>query len=85
MKTGWFGKALAGAALVALAAGPARGAPPFDSFAVPAGSAPHDVAPSPDHANVRQMAGRPGEVWLSESGTDHLLRYRSCPAQAGGE
>lgn len=28
------------------------------------------------HANVRQMMGRPGEVWLSESGTDHLLRYR---------
>lgn len=29
------------------------------------------------HANVRQMMGRPGEVWLAESGTDHLLRYRS--------
>lgn len=28
------------------------------------------------HANVRQMMGRPGEVRLSESGTDHLLRYR---------
>jgi virginiamycin B lyase len=27
-------------------------------------------------ANVRQMMGRPGEVWLAESGTDHLLRYR---------
>jgi virginiamycin B lyase len=33
-----------------------------------------------DHANVRQMMGRPGEVWLSESGTDHLLRYRSGAA-----
>jgi virginiamycin B lyase len=34
------------------------------------------VLPRP-HANVRQMMGRPGEVWLAESGTDHLLRYRS--------
>ena len=32
------------------------------------------------HANVRQIMGRPGEVWLSESGTDHLLRYRSGAA-----
>lgn len=37
----------------------------FDVFALPR-----------THANVRQMAGRPGEVWLSESGTDYLLRYR---------
>jgi virginiamycin B lyase len=36
------------------------------------------------HANVRQMAGRPGEVWLSESGTDHLLRYRSGKTGARG-
>ncbi len=35
-------------------------------------------------ANVRQMMGRPGEVWLSASGTDHLLRYRSRAAEAGG-
>ncbi|AIO68919.1 membrane protein [Burkholderia oklahomensis] len=35
------------------------------------------------HANVRQMMGRHGEVWLSESGTDHLLRYRSRAADAG--
>lgn len=34
------------------------------------------------HANIRQMMGRPGEVWLSESGTDHLLRYRSGAANA---
>lgn len=34
-------------------------------------------------ARVRQMMGRPGEVWLSESGTDHLLRYRSGTAEAG--
>jgi virginiamycin B lyase len=33
-----------------------------------------------EHANVRQMMGRPGELWLSESGTDHLLRYRSGAA-----
>jgi virginiamycin B lyase len=36
------------------------------------------------HANVRQMMGRPGEVWLSESGTDHLLRYRTRAANASG-
>ncbi|AYZ64405.1 lyase [Burkholderia multivorans] len=36
------------------------------------------------HANVRQMMGRPGEVWLSESGTDHLLRYRSREVGGGG-
>jgi virginiamycin B lyase len=35
-----------------------------------------EVLPLPRaNANVRQMMGRPGEVWLSESGTDHLLRY----------
>jgi virginiamycin B lyase len=36
------------------------------------------------HANVRQMMGRPGEVWLSESGTNHLLRYRSRSADGAG-
>lgn len=41
----------------------------FETFALPR-----------PHANVRQMMGRPGEVWLSESGTDHLLRYRSGAA-----
>jgi len=32
-----------------------------------------------DSANVRQMAGRRGEVWGAESGTDRLvvIRYRS--------
>ena len=34
------------------------------------------------HANVRQIMGRPGEVWLPESGTDHLLRYRPGAADA---
>ncbi|MBM3504983.1 MAG: lyase [Alphaproteobacteria bacterium] len=28
-------------------------------------------------ANVRQMLGRPGEVWLPESGTDHLTVLRT--------
>lgn len=28
------------------------------------------------HADVRQMAGRRGEVWAAESGTDHLLVIR---------
>lgn len=37
------------------------------------------------HANVRQMMGRPGEVWLSESGTDHLSRYPSDKASSGSE
>lgn len=45
----------------------------FDVFALPR-----------PHANVRQMMGRPGEVWLSESGTDHLLRYRSRAADTSG-
>ncbi|WP_250866528.1 lyase [Caballeronia sp. INSB1] len=45
----------------------------FETFALPRA-----------HANVRQMMGRPGEVWLSESGTDHLLRYRSGSSNAGG-
>ena len=44
----------------------------FETFALPR-----------PHANVRQMMGRPGEVWLSESGTDHLLRYRSSPTISG--
>lgn len=38
------------------------------------------VLPRP-YANVREMMGRRGEVWLSESGTDHLLLYRSRPAE----
>jgi virginiamycin B lyase len=37
------------------------------------------------NANVRQMMGRPGEVWLAESGTDHLLRYRTRAADAGSK
>jgi virginiamycin B lyase len=37
------------------------------------------------NANVRQMMGRPGEVWLAESGTDHLLRYRSRAADAASK
>jgi virginiamycin B lyase len=46
----------------------------FETFALPR-----------PHANVRQMMGRPGEIWLSESGTDHLLRYRSNVAIAGSK
>ncbi|CAB3709008.1 Vgb family protein [Paraburkholderia rhynchosiae] len=45
-----------------------------------------DVFPLPRaHANVRQMMGRPGEVWLSESSTDHLLLYRSRASDASGK
>jgi virginiamycin B lyase len=28
-------------------------------------------------ANVRQILGRPGEVWLPESGTDRLMVIRT--------
>jgi virginiamycin B lyase len=30
-------------------------------------------------ANVRQILGRPGEVWLPESGTDRLMVIRTSP------
>jgi virginiamycin B lyase len=30
-------------------------------------------------ADIRQMAGRPGEVWAAESGTDHLDRISTRP------
>jgi virginiamycin B lyase len=44
-----------------------------------------EVFPLPrPHANIREMMGRPGEVWLSESGTDHLLLYRSRATDASG-
>lgn len=37
-----------------------------------------DVFPSPrPGANVRQLLGRPGEVWAPESGTDHLVVART--------
>jgi virginiamycin B lyase len=29
-----------------------------------------------DSANVRQIHGRPGEVWLPESGTEHITVIR---------
>ncbi len=37
-----------------------------------------DVFPSSrSNANVRQILGRPGEVWAPESGTDRLVVYRT--------
>ncbi|MBS0553145.1 MAG: lyase, partial [Proteobacteria bacterium] len=33
-------------------------------------------SPQPDAA-IRQILGRPGEVWAAESGTDHLVVYRT--------
>jgi virginiamycin B lyase len=37
-----------------------------------------DVFPSDrPHANVRQLLGRPGEVWAPESGADRLVVYRT--------
>ncbi len=37
--------------------------------------------PRPE-ANVRQILGRPGEVWAPESGTDTLVMVRTGPAEA---
>ena len=31
-----------------------------------------------DRANVRQILGRPGEVWLPESGTEHISVIRTA-------
>ena len=37
-----------------------------------------DMFPSDKHgANVRQILGRPGEVWAPESGADRLVVYRT--------
>ncbi|RDI98746.1 lyase [Dyella solisilvae] len=45
-----------------------------------------DVVTLPQQqANVRQMMGRRGEVWMAASGTDHLLRYRSAAAGTRGD
>jgi virginiamycin B lyase len=30
-----------------------------------------------DGANIRQILGRPGEVWLPESGTEHITVIRT--------
>ncbi|MBY4677208.1 lyase [Marinobacterium sp. CAU 1594] len=43
--------------------------PASESFTAYPGSAPG--------ANVRQILGRPGEVWLPESGLDRLMRIRT--------
>ncbi len=35
-----------------------------------------EVFPSPrQNAGVRQILGRPGEVWVPESGTDHIVVF----------
>lgn len=31
-----------------------------------------------ENANIRQLLGRPGEVWLPESGTEHILVIRTA-------
>ena len=36
-----------------------------------------------EHANVRQMLGRPGELWGAESGTDRLVVIRYGSAASG--
>jgi virginiamycin B lyase len=38
----------------------------FDVFALPSAN-----------ANIRQIAGRPGEVWAAESGVDKLVVVRT--------
>lgn len=38
------------------------------------------VPGSGHEADVRQILGRPGEVWLPESGTDRLMVVRTAPA-----
>ena len=58
----WFASALASAALTI---GSAQAQPPsFGTFAVPTGSAPHDVAPAPDGAvwNTAQAQGSVGRL-----------------------
>ena len=42
----------------------------------PAGEAFESFAISRAGAAVRQMLGRPGQVWTAESGTDRLTVYR---------
>jgi virginiamycin B lyase len=38
-----------------------------------------EAFPSPrQHANIRQILGRPGEVWLPESGTEHISVIRTA-------
>ncbi|MFC4529076.1 virginiamycin B lyase family protein [Dyella halodurans] len=46
----------------------------FDAFTLPR-----------PNSNVRQMMGRRGEVWLSASGTDHVLLYRTRASDAGSK
>ncbi len=41
------------------------------------GTEKFDVFPSGRAANVRQILGRPGEVWAPESGADRLVVYRT--------
>ncbi len=36
-----------------------------------------------ENANVRQMLGRPGELWGAESGTDRLVVIRHGKAATG--
>ncbi len=66
----------------------------LQTFDVPKGSGPHDVAPAFDpatetfasfpfplpNANVRQLNGRPGEVWGAMSGQDKLVVAHLDPA-----
>ncbi|MDR2220385.1 MAG: hypothetical protein LBE24_07385 [Methylobacillus sp.] len=39
------------------------------------------TTPSSKGANVRQILGRPGEVWFAESGSDSLMVIRTSPAK----
>lgn len=46
----------------------------------PATEAWTSIPGSAPNANVRQILGRPGEVWLPESGTDRIMLVRTGPA-----
>ena len=39
------------------------------------------IPSSKEGANVRQILGRPGEVWLPESGADRLMVIRTGATQ----
>ena len=68
MKTTWLSAALICAALAGAMAH-AQQPPPFDSFAVPRGSAPHDVAPS--HGVI---VGPDRAAWVTDGGLNAIVR-----------
>jgi virginiamycin B lyase len=87
----WFTSALAGAALTI---GAAQAQPPsFETFTVPAGSAPHDVAPAPDGAvwytaqaqgavgRLDPRSGRIDKIALGAGSAPHGVIRRRSPSR----